>query len=128
MLTKEVYRFLFDTNPHIKKVFALGKDNKLGKLIQLLKKERYDYVIDLHNNFRSWRVRIGLAAKSFGFTKLNLRKYILVRLKLNIMPEIHIVDRYFEAVKKLKVKNDGRGLEFYCSNNPSIVTDLLPDS
>lgn len=128
VLTKEAYRFLFDPNPHVAKVFALGKDNKLGKLIQLLKTERYDYVIDLHNNLRSWRVRIGLAAKSYGFTKLNLRKYFLVRLKFNIMPDIHIVDRYFEAVKKLKVKNDGRGLDYYFLESADFQLNQLPET
>jgi ADP-heptose:LPS heptosyltransferase len=41
------------------------------------------------------------------------------------MPDIHIVDRYFEAVKDLGVKNDFKGLDFFISpENQYDITEL----
>lgn len=126
VLTKTSYQKLYACNPHVDKVFTLSKTNRLSHLINLLKNEHYDYVIDLHNNLRSWRVRIGLGAKSSGFPKLNFRKYLLVRFKWNLMPDIHIVDRYFEAVKHLGVRNDGKGLDFFFPEGEDFQPIQLP--
>jgi len=42
------------------------------------------------------------------------------------MPDIHIVDRYFEAVAGLGVENDGLGLDYFLPANafPAIVSSL----
>jgi heptosyltransferase-2 len=42
------------------------------------------------------------------------------------MPEKHIVDRYFEAVKRLGVKNDGHGLEYYIPEEDIVDAAYLP--
>ena len=54
-----------------------------------------------------------LRVRTFSFDKLNVQKWLFVKLKWNVLPDKHLVDRYFEGVQRLKVKNDGRGLDFY---------------
>lgn len=111
VLTKKQNHLLFSNNPHVNKVHLL--DKSMAEVIKALKSEQFDFVADLHNNLRSHRVRQALGIPSAGFPKLNLKKYLLVRFKWNLMPELHVVDRYFEAVKPLGVVNDGEGLDFY---------------
>lgn len=123
--TKPQYAALYESNPGITKVHKL--QNGLGDLIRDLKKENFSFVVDLHKNLRSFRIRIALGKPSASFPKLNLQKYLLVRFKLNFMPDAHIVDRYFEAVKPLNVKNDGAGLDFFIPENTFIPKDLIPD-
>lgn len=120
VLTKKQNEVLFSNNPNIDKVHVL--DQSLSEVISKLKMEGFDFVVDLHCNFRSWRVRIALGLPSAGFPKLNLKKYLLVRLKWNLLPQKHIVARYFEAVKPLGVINDGMGLDFF-SGNPALPDD-----
>lgn len=120
VLTKKQNEVLFSNNPHIDKVHVLEKS--LSEAISKLKIEDFYFVVDLHCNFRSWRVRAALKLPSSGFPKLNFKKYLLVRLKWNLLPQKHIVDRYFEAVKPLGVINDGQGLEFY-SGNPTLPAE-----
>ncbi len=36
----------------------------------------------------------------------------MVNFKINQLPHLHIVDRYFDAVKTIGVENDGKGLDF----------------
>lgn len=54
-----------------------------------------------------------LGIPSFSFPKLNLKKWLLVNLKINQLPQTHIVDRYFETVAQLGVKNDEEGLDYF---------------
>lgn len=114
VLTKSKYAELFAHNPYINKVHPLG--TSLAEVINDLKRERFDFVADLHCNIRSMRVRAALRTPSAGFPKLNLKKYLLVRFKYDTMPKLHVVDRYFEAVRPLGVTNDGLGLDFFTGN------------
>jgi ADP-heptose:LPS heptosyltransferase len=111
VLTKPHYRSILDTNPHVAK--CLSYENDSIKTIQRLKAENYDYIIDLHKNVRSLRIRKALNKKAFDFPKLNIRKWLAVNFKLNTLTDLHVVDRYFEAVAALGVKNDGKGLDFF---------------
>jgi len=114
-LTKSDYVDLLKENPHIDKIHAIEKST--NEVIERLKKEAFDYVIDLHKNLRSNRVKRKLNALSFSFNKLNIEKWLLVNLKMDRMPDIHIVDRYLDSCKAFGVKNDGEGLDFYLPKN-----------
>ena len=78
-----------------------------------LKREGYDFIVDLHHNIRTMQVKSALKKKSAAFPKLNIEKWLMVNLKINKLPECHIVDRYFETVNSLGVKNDEKGLEYH---------------
>jgi ADP-heptose:LPS heptosyltransferase len=119
-LTKEVFLPVVAHNPNIDKIHYLGDD--LAALYPELKAERFDYVVDLHNNLRTARVKKALGVeKSYAFPKLNVQKWLLVNLKINAMPDKSIVERYFEPLKELGIRNDGGGLDYFIP--PSAVTD-----
>lgn len=110
-LTKQSFTSILNTNSCIDKVFGFQK--KLAEVIPELKKENYDFVIDLHNNIRSKQVTWALKKPHKSFPKLNLKKWMLVNFKINKMPALHIVDRYFKAASHFKIKNDNKGLDFF---------------
>jgi len=109
--TKVGYAEMLAANPYIDKLFLLKDD--LGQLTQKLVQEKYDYVIDLHKNLRSLRVKLKLSGKKFTYHKYVLERWLFVKFKINKMPDSHIVDRYFEAAAPLGVKNDGKGLDYF---------------
>jgi len=123
-ITKSSYVSLLKNNPYIDSVYQI--DNSITEVIADLKKEKYDYVIDLHSNLRTQilKFRLGVPAKSFN--KLNMEKFMLTTFKLDSMPKIHIVDRYLEAVKHLGIKNDNQGLDFFLSANDKIDISVFP--
>ena len=123
-LTKSSYVSLLKNNPYIDSVYQI--ENSITEVIADLKKEKYDYVIDLHNNLRTQilKFRLGITAKSFN--KLNMEKFMLTNFKLDNMPKIHIVDRYLETVKHLGVKNDNQGLDFFLSPNDKVDISIFP--
>ena len=111
-LTKENYKNILSSNPYITKIHTLK--HSIADTAKELKSENFDFVVDLHHNLRSLLVKTKLNIPSQTFNKLNVRKWIYVKTKRkSIMPSIHIVDRYFEAVSKLGVTNDMAGLDFF---------------
>ncbi len=123
VLTKKKFSNLYKKNPYIDKVFEF--DTSLKDNINELKTENYDYVVDLQKNKRSKRVTYSLKCPYSSFPKLNFKKFLLTTFKINLMPDVHIVDRYFEAVKDLGVENDLQGLDFFISEeNKFDITEL----
>ena len=125
VLTKKKFSNLYKTNPYINKVYEY--DDSLKKNIQELKQENYDFIVDLQKNKRSVRVTRALHRPHASFPKLNFRKFLLSAFKINLMPDIHIVDRYFKAVEKLGVKNDLQGLDFFISEKNNYPVTELPE-
>lgn len=125
-LTKASFSAILDSNPYISKVHVLQDD--LSLTVEALKAERFDFVVDLHHNFRSIRFRRGLGVPGAAFPKLNIEKWLLVNLKWNRMPDIHIVDRYFKTVESLGVRNDGEGLDYFIPESDRIELSILPES
>lgn len=125
VLTKKKFSNLYKKNPYVDKVFEY--DDSLKKNIQELKLEKYDYIVDLQKNKRSVRVTRALHCHHSSFPKLNVKKFLLTTFKINTLPDVHIVDRYFKAVEKLGVKNDYQGLDFFISENNNYPLTELPD-
>jgi len=113
-LTKAPFVSLLKNNPYVDSIFQI--DKSINEVISDLKKENYDYVIDLHSNLRTQilKLKLGVTAKSFN--KLNWEKFFLTNFKTNILPDVHIVDRYLDTVKFLGITNDNKGLDFFLSD------------
>ncbi|HAK75966.1 MAG TPA: glycosyl transferase [Runella sp.] len=123
-VTKASYRFLIADNPYIDKIHVL--EESLWGLIGKLRQEKFDVVIDLHNNLRTLQLKTALGVESYSFNKLNWEKWLFVNLKVKAMPNVHIVDRYLDAVRKLGVVNDDRGLDYFIPYKDIIEPDWLP--
>ncbi|MCG3167461.1 MAG: hypothetical protein POELPBGB_03253 [Bacteroidia bacterium] len=123
-LTKKAFTSIVENNSNIDKVFSFKKN--VDEVLQELKKENYDWVIDLHHNLRSMQVKRALGRPSKSFNKLNIEKWLLVNFKWNYLPNKHIVDRYFDTLDHLGVKNDLKGLEFFIPQKDEVLVSSLP--
>jgi ADP-heptose:LPS heptosyltransferase len=120
-LTKAKYQPILSANPYIDKLHLLH--NSMNALTEELRSENFDYIIDLHKNIRTYRIKLLLRRISFSFNKLNYRKWLLVNFRKNKLPDTHIVDRYMKTADVFSVANDHKGLDYFV---PEDTMDTAP--
>lgn len=125
-LTKKQYAGILETNPYVDKVHVLHKS--FAEIIPELRAEHFHYIIDLHKNLRTLKVKRALGIQHFSFNKVNLEKLLMVSLKINRLPNVHIVDRYMDTVKLFVDKNDMQGLDYFIPEKDVVNTKRLPEN
>ena len=125
-LTKKSFKGILEHNPYLSKIHTIEKDIK--EIATELKQENFDYVIDLHNNLRSLQTKRIIGKPSSSFKKLNFKKWMLVNLKINNMPAMHVVDRYLETAAALGIKNDLKGLDYFIPTKDEVQLQSLPST
>ena len=119
-LTKKSFYGIIEHNPNIDKIHTISKSIK--EIIPSLKAENFDYIIDLHNNIRTKSLSFRLGVPTTRFPKLNRLKWLYVQFKINKLPNIHIVDRYFDAVKHLNIVNDKLPCDYFIDVQDEVDT------
>ena len=122
-LTKKSFSGLLKFNPYVEAVHSIDKEIEFD-LIEKLKAEQFDFLVDLHGNWRSLRIKKKLGVPSKTFTKLNLQKWLLIHLGIDVMPRQHLVDRYIDTVAHLGVSSDHKGLDYFIPPETSVDLDL----
>jgi ADP-heptose:LPS heptosyltransferase len=122
--TKHSFHSILEHNPYLTKIHLLN--DSLISLIAELKMERFDYVIDLHHNQRTFIIKLLLGVRSYSFDKINFSKWLMVNLKINRLPPRHIVDRYLDTLKILEVDNDALGLDYFLAPEDEVDLKALP--
>ncbi len=125
-LTKESFSSILQGNPHIFQLHFLR--NSIEATVSKLKMIRFDFIVDLHKNQRTFAIRRLMRVKSYSFDKLNIQKWMMVNFKINRLPNVHIVDRYLASVAKLGVVDDGAGLDYYIPAVQQIQTEQIPET
>jgi ADP-heptose:LPS heptosyltransferase len=123
--TKKQYASILAENPYLTKIHCLG--DKINELVQELKAENFDYVIDLHSNVRSRIIKWNLGKKSSTYQKYSWQRWLLVKFKINKVPaDKHIADWYMDAVAPLGIVSDGKGLDYFIPAKDEIKKEDLP--
>ncbi|NJC25789.1 glycosyltransferase family 9 protein [Neolewinella antarctica] len=122
-LTKAPFAGILEANPYVDKVIVIKKD--LKEVARSLVQSKYDGCIDLHGNLRTLELKCRILLPFpltrhmrprpliTTFDKLNFEKFLLTKLKINRMPEVHIVQRYLAAAAPFGVVDDGLGLDYF---------------
>ncbi len=124
-LTKQSFAPLLETNPYIDKVHAFNGDMKT--CLKGLREEGFDYIIDLHHNTRTARIKFGLKRMDFSVRKLNVQKWLLVNFKVNRLPDMHMVDRNMETISSFIEESDEGGLDYFIPQEGQIQLSQLPE-
>ncbi len=123
-LTKASMKSVTEANPYIDHFHYL--ENDLSKTIDKLKSIGFDYVIDLHKNFRTYKIKRALGFPSLAYKKLSWQKMLLTKLHFNFMPVRHISDRCVDTLAPLGVINDGKGLDYFVPSQISLNSSTIP--
>lgn len=125
VLTKSQYEPLL-LLPFVDQIHFLETDRNI--LVKQLKVLSFDYVVDLHNNLRSRILCWHLQRPTVRTKKDFVKKWILLKLRVNLLQKKHVIDRHFKCVKSLGVRNDGLGIAvpvkreqyYYSTTRPQI--------
>jgi ADP-heptose:LPS heptosyltransferase len=111
--TKAAFAPLWQCNPYIHTVHTL-QPGAGADLIRQLQCQDFDFIVDLHANLRTLRIKLALAGvPSRTFPKRNLGKYLYTRFKWReALPREHVVQRYAQALPP-GVHLDDSGLDFF---------------
>jgi ADP-heptose:LPS heptosyltransferase len=126
-LTKEKFKAVIIANPYIDKFHYYTND--LNALAAELKKEKFDYIIDLHKNIRTFLLQCKLfwqKAEWLSYRKLSVEKFILTKFKVNFLPKRHISLRCVDALAPLGIMYDGKGLDYFIPGNEFVNDEDLP--
>lgn len=124
-LTKKKMKAVTEANPYIDKFHYF--DGDFRQMARDLKAEHFDYIIDLHRNLRTLRLRFILRTKWYCYQKLSIRKFLLTKLHWDIMPDLHITTRSLNTLLPLDVKDDGRGLDYFIPEKDQVNIKTIPE-
>lgn len=110
-LTKTKYKTLLEYNIHLDKLYHFEKEWEDVK--EELIAEEYSLVIDLHKTVRSIRLRSIFSCPVISFNKATIEKWMFLNLRINKLPDNHLIDQFFKGLKDIKVLNDGKGMELF---------------
>ncbi|MFI5263874.1 MAG: lipopolysaccharide heptosyltransferase II [Candidatus Kapaibacterium sp.] len=116
LVLKKEYTGIADHFPWLSHIFALDTTKGTSEIQRLngeFKKIGFDHVLDLHNNFRSRRLRRGLGGSLHVIDKRTFKRWFLIKTKINLLKnEPDIIGRYFETAKSPGITDTGTGATF----------------
>ena len=124
-LTKSAYASLLEANPYVDRIHAF--DGDLKACIAMLRKEGIDYVIDLHHNVRSARIKYGMKRIAFSVHKLNWLKWLYVSFKIDRLPHRHMVYRNLDTILSFIEEVDDGGLDYFIPEKSEVHIHSLPE-
>src|ERR1700712_3084092 len=89
-LTKPAFKYIYDNNPYVNKILLLKPT--LTETIKDIQAEKYDYLIDLHNNLRTSIIKLRTGIKSSTYKKQTIRKWLSLKFHLKLVPPVHLVE------------------------------------
>ncbi len=120
-VVKSQFQDVLAANPHIHTLWTL--DTRAGKSAMRDLKQKflscnYDWVVDIHKNFRSSYLKRGLKAVFFSYKKYRLIRFLLVKFNINLYSEIiPVSQRYIYSVQSVGIENDHKGVEFFLNSD-----------
>ena len=124
--TKKQYKSMLEANPYIDHLHLL--EGSMGDLIKELKQYQFDFIVDLHRNIRTSMIKWSLRAPSKAYNKLRIKRFLYTTFQIDLMPNCHVVDRYFEAASPLGIQNDDNGLDYFIPEKDEVEIEWLPET
>ncbi|MBN2028879.1 lipopolysaccharide heptosyltransferase II [bacterium] len=125
-LVKETYGTLIQNNPSLHHIWMLPSEKGFLDFVHLcrqIRKKKYDGIIDLQVNLRSFAVRIFSQAKrKVRYKTWRGKRFLLVHFHWNIYKScLPVPLRFLNAASLWKVEDDGWGLELFVNEKAVTV-------
>ncbi len=111
-LVKKKYSEILSANPYISNLLLF--ENNIFESAKKIKKEKYDFILDIHNNFRTFLLTLFSGAKIIRYNNYLFKRFLLTEFGLNFYKEkVPVFLRYLKTAEPLGILNDNKGLDFF---------------
>lgn len=117
-LVMDKFKAAIEDSPYVDNIIVFEKSlhdglKNLYRFGHALRKNKYEYVFDLHSKFRSWIIAWSIASKTYRYSKRSFFKTLLVKMKLiKYIVDDSIVKNYFRPFRVFGVEYKGENLNF----------------
>jgi len=103
LLIKKQYKDIFIYNPYIKNIIYLEDQKTIFHLIKTIARYKYYRIIDLHNNLRTFFIKIFFFFKTITYKKYRLRRFLMVKFKINLLKHNYVIKNYLNTLNLLNI-------------------------
>lgn len=104
-LTRKKYQEVLSLDNNTDKIIVF--DDSVTAARKYIKEQNYDLIVDIHKNPKSILISAGNAKEVVRYKKENIKKYLLVKFKINLFVKvIPVWKKYILSVKKYLAEND----------------------
>ncbi len=125
-VTDNSCRGAVEFNPSIDKLHVLAYSHEL--LLEELKIEDYDLLIDLQGNSKSTVLCSALDKKTVSVNHQNFLEKLLTTIGIRSIVKRKLPDHYFHATRSLGLVNDGKGLDYFIPTREETTKKDIPAS
>jgi lipopolysaccharide heptosyltransferase II len=128
---KSSYADVLRFNPNINRLIIVDDSLSFSKLKELrnaLRANSYDLIIDAHNNLRTFYLKMFLMLKGnvASVKKYSIRKFLLVKFKINLMKDLPtIIQRYLSVLKKINTNNKYQLPEIFTNEQSFVAAEQI---
>ncbi|MBN1384674.1 MAG: lipopolysaccharide heptosyltransferase II [Elusimicrobia bacterium] len=127
-ILKKEYSEILSNNPHISNLILF--DGNISGCSKKISSERYDIVIDIHRNFRSFLLTLFSKARVLRYKNNLLKRLLLVEAGVNLYNNdmVSVPKRYLKTAEGLGVPDDGKGPDFFIDKEIDNKFSYLPEN
>ncbi len=116
--------FTLDENPYVDNIhFSV---ESVWQNYRRLKKHNFNFVVNLSDEWSAvWLTRL-LNKKAYTLKSLWRKQWLMVNLKIDQLPNKHLVQRMFDSVSALGLKPDELGLDYFIPEKDKVLKEWLP--
>lgn len=123
--TKNIYSAIFQNNPQINRIIILENHKNLFHLINVIRKNHYYKIIDLHNNLRSIIIKLFFPFKTITYNKCRFNRSLFLKFKINLLKKNSVTDNYLNTLKKLNIPIVNSDKKYSIPFKPSLIVNRI---
>jgi ADP-heptose:LPS heptosyltransferase len=125
ILADLTFAFTLDENPYVDNIHF--SNTSTWKNYHRLKSEKFDIVVNLREDLNSKFLSLLLNAKTYALKSFRWKRWLMINFKIDRLPSHHLVQRMFEALKKLPIRPDELGLDYFIPDKDKVAKEWLPE-